>query len=206
MRTGTTHTRMEAPVAAKRSDWSCRSFATVYHDDESRVRIQKRSVERAVWRWILGAVIFLGFAVMLTLVYVLGPSDDALIHQALDESVTASREGRAGGVLSRLTSNFTYNNEGIGSRADASKWIQSLKPEIFIYRRDIQREGDKAKIITPVEVSFEGGMKVNLENVNISFKRHTGSRYWLFPYADWQIESVTSDGFDPSSIIPMGLP
>ena len=92
------------------------------------------------------------------------------------------------------------------TRADASKWIQSLKPEIFIFRRDIQKEGDKAKIITPVQVSFEGGMKVDLQNVNINFRRHTGSRYWLFPYADWQIESVTSDGFDPSSIVPMGLP
>ncbi len=159
-----------------------------------------------MWRWILGSAIFLGFAVMLTVVYVLGPSDQALIHEALDESVTASREGRAGGVLSRLASNFTYNSEGIGSRADASRWIQGLKPEIFIFRRDILLDGDKASIVTPVQVGFEGGARFKLEEVKITFKKQTGSRYWLFPYADWQIEAVESEGFDPSSIVPMGLP
>lgn len=142
----------------------------------------------------------------MTMVYVLGPSDETLIHQALDESVSASKEGRAGGVLSRLTSNFTYNEEGIGSRADASRWIQGLKPEIFIYRRDIQMEGETAQIVTPVQVQFEGGAHIKLESVQIKFRKHTGNRYWIFPYPDWQIESVVSEGFDPSSFSPMGLP
>lgn len=159
-----------------------------------------------MWRWILGVAVFLAAAVSMTLVYVLGPTDEALIHQALDESVSASREGRGGGVLSRLTSNFTYNEEGIGSHAEASRWIQGLKPEIFIYSREIQMDGEKAKIVTPVQVQFEGGTHFKLEKVQISFKKHTGSRYWIFPYPDWQIESVVSEGFDPSSISPMGLP
>lgn len=159
-----------------------------------------------MWRWILGVAIFVAAAVSMTLVYVLGPSDETLIHQALDESVSASREGRAGGVLSRLTSNFTYNEEGIGSRAEASKWIQGLKPEVFIFSRDIQMDGEKAQIVTPVSVKFEGGTQFKLERVQIKFKRHTGNRYWVFPYPDWQIESVVSEGFDPSSFSSMGLP
>lgn len=159
-----------------------------------------------MWRWILGIVLFVAAAFSMTFVYVLGPSDDELIQEALEESIQASREGSSGGVLSRLASNFTYNNEGIGARTDAARWIQTLRPEISVFKRDIVKEGEKASITTPVKVIFAGGINVDLENVKVTFKKSTGTRYVVFPYADWQIESVVSEGFDPSSFMPMGLP
>ena len=159
-----------------------------------------------MWRWILGIVLFIGVAASMTFVYVFGPTDEQLIQEALEESIQASREGSSGGVLSRLASNFTYNNEGIGARTDAARWIQTLRPEISVFSREIIKDGEKARIVTPVKVTFAGGINVDLETVTVTFKKSTGTRYVVFPYADWQIESVVSEGFDPSSFMPMGLP
>ncbi len=159
-----------------------------------------------MWRWILGVVLFVGAAAAMTYVYVLGPTDDQLILEALEESVQASREGSSGGVLSRLASNFTYNNEDIGARTNAARWIQTLRPEITFFNRDIVKEGGKASITAPVKVVFAGGINVDLNSVKVTFRKGTGTRYVIFPYANWQIESVVSEGFDPSSFMPMGLP
>src|SRR4051812_25538220 len=81
------------------------------------------------------------------------PDDQALIQNALKDSIEASKEGRPGGVLDFLSSKFKINSESPG-RFDIAKFIREHKPDITVYNTKAIISGDTARIETPVEVKL----------------------------------------------------
>lgn len=135
------------------------------------------------------------------IVYAFGPTDEQLIHQALDKSVASSKEGSPWGVLDQLRGEFTFNGEMIRSRAEVVKFIRDTKPSITLGERSLRIQGDEAFLTVPVSVVFEGGAAFQMPTVEIEFKRDGGFRYFVFPYPEWKMKAVrTGDSFDAASV------
>lgn len=133
-----------------------------------------------------------------------GPKDQALIEEALDESIRASRQGSAGGVLDYLSRNLTYDGMPVGNKQDIARVVRSMRPDIVVLDRQVQMEGENtAKIVSPV--TFKPAMQkegepTRIDNVTIVFRKESGTRWGVIPYPKWRIVEVRADGFDPASM------
>src|SRR5580658_486734 len=80
-------------------------------------------------------VLLIGGKVILSVTH---PQDDKkMIQDALSESILASKEGRPGGVMDKLSANIKYNNQDVGgSERDIARYIRSNKPDIVVENTD----------------------------------------------------------------------
>ena len=134
-----------------------------------------------------------------------GPSDERMIQIALNDALESSREGRPGGVLEVLSSQFMVNTEQPGSRQIANI-IRNNHPEITILDRSPLISGDKARITSPIDVKLAFmGMRYDqkVDNVSLIFER-TLAHEWVFvPVKKWRLSQVlVPDNLTPRSFDP----
>ena len=143
--------------------------------------------------WIIAssAVVLAGLTVLFI---VTAPSDEDLIRAALEESVQASRDGRAGGVLGHLSPSLTFNGMPVASRAEIADFVRKSRPDVELGPVEPVIEGNVATVVTSVRinVSFLGySADQKLSGVQIRLARETGVRWLLFPGTKWRISEVT---------------
>lgn len=136
-----------------------------------------------------------------------GPSDRELILRALEESVRAGKEGRAGGVLEYLSESFTINRLDPGSRGDISRFVREARPDVTVLRPEPIVRGDTATITSPVRVKLSARFLEfdrTFDNVIIRFRKETGTRYGILPTRNWKIVSVEAPDVTIFDFLPGG--
>ena len=120
--------------------------------------------------------------------------DKTLIQRALAESIQASKEGRPGGVMDKLSDNLKFNgqNEG-GNQNEIARYIRSSKPDVTVDNTDPVVDGDEAKIVSPVTLTLSllgQSTSRHMKEVTIVFRKEE-SREWLFiPTRRWKLAEV----------------
>jgi uncharacterized protein YjeT (DUF2065 family) len=149
-------------------------------------------MKKPIWI-VLGVVIVL---IGIRIVMGLAPQDDKkLIKEALAESIKASREGRPGGVMDKISTKLTVNNEQF-SRSQIANVIRDSKPEIEVTQQDPVVMGDEAQITSPVRlklsapigkaVAFDGTIK----DVTLIFAKESATDWLIIPTTKWRLKEV----------------
>ncbi len=121
------------------------------------------------------------------------PSDKVLIHDALQESIKASRDGRPGGVLDFLSKSLKINDNESESRWSVADFIKKSRPDVEIENQEPQIEGETARIVSPVTVSLGLGpvqTPIRLEKVDIRLQKEMGTKFLIFPSPKWRIVRI----------------
>ncbi len=123
--------------------------------------------------------------------------DKTLIAEAVKDGLKASKEGRPGGVLEKLSASLTVNGEGSpGAKGQIADYIKKLKPDVEFKTLEPQVFGDEARIETPATMSVNLlGMNrsVDIKNVTITLKREDTYEYLIFPKKAWRVADVRVD-------------
>lgn len=155
-------------------------------------------MNRAVWAAIAILIVLIGVRVVVGL----KPQEDdrTAIRRVLSESIAASREGRPGGVMDKLSSGLKVNNEEAGSNLrEVANFIKKQRPEIVVSNPNPIVTGDEARITSPVEmsVSFLGQTRnIHLKDVTLLFRREDARTFGVVPTKTWKLAEVT--GATPS--------
>ena len=129
------------------------------------------------------------------LVYFGSSQDDrTLIRQALAESIKASKEGRPGGVLDKISTTFAINSQS-PSRTEIADIIKKSKPDVVVTAPDpvVNESEGTAQINSPVHLKFEflgQHMDRDVKNVTIRFKREDSRQWLIFPSKQWRVTEV----------------
>jgi hypothetical protein len=132
------------------------------------------------------------------------PDDQALIAQALSDSLKAGKEGRPGGVLEILSRKFRINEQSPG-RFDIAKFIRENKPDVTVLNKAAVVSGDTARIETPVEVKISflnQKFDQRIENVTLIFEKEESHKFLVIPTTAWRLTDVDV----PNHSIPMNFP
>ena len=129
------------------------------------------------------------------IVSVLNPPDDqSLIKTALAESITATKEGRPGGVMDKLSANLKFNGENeSGNQAEIAKYIRNSRPDVTVESIEPVVTGDEARIVSPVDlkVSTLGvDMDRHLKEVTMIFRKEDDRDWLIFPNRKWKLAEV----------------
>ena len=146
---------------------------------------------------VTGGVVLLLVGAKLALGLFSKVDDKALILEAVKDGLKASKEGRPGGVLEKLSASLTVNGEGTpGAKSQIADYIKRLKPDVEFKSLEPQVFGDEARIETPatMSVSILGmNQSVELKNVTITLKREDSYEYLIFPKKAWRVSDVQVD-------------
>ena len=125
------------------------------------------------------------------------PDDQTLIKQALDESIKASREGRPGGVMDKLSMNVKVNDqEYSGNSRQIADFIRNSRPDISFTSSKAIITGDEARIISPAHLKTQiltQSIERDLSSVTLVFKREDDREYLVFPVKKWKLTEVKVD-------------
>ena len=149
----------------------------------------------------VGAVALLG---VLVLPFLFAPSDEQLIGEALKESISASREGRPGGVMEYLSSSLKYNNEDVTDRMGVADTIKRAKPDVVVQDPRPVIQGQTATIVSAVTVNMDVGpisFPIEIKRAVITFTKETGRKFLVLPAPIWRISSISADEVDLSQIM-----
>jgi len=143
---------------------------------------------------ILGTALILlvGGRVMISVMH---PQDDkALIRTALADSIQASKDGRPGGVMDKLSDNIKYNGQsGAGYQRDIARYIRTSKPDVEVQNTDPVVSGDEATIVSPVKLTLSllgQSTSRNLKDVTIVFKKEADHDFLIIPSTRWKLAEV----------------
>lgn len=126
----------------------------------------------------------------------LAPADDKkLISEALAESIKASKEGRPGGVMDKISNKFTVNNERFGNR-QISDVIRDMKPDVEVVKPDPVVIGDEAQITSPVRLKV--GLPIGngtafdqtIQGVTLVFAKESATEWLIIPTTKWRLKEV----------------
>jgi hypothetical protein len=126
---------------------------------------------------------------------VMRPQDDRkMILDALAESIKATKEGRPGGVMDKLSANIKYNNQDVsGNDRDIARYIRDNKPDIVVENTDPDVKGDEATIVSPVtmKLSFLGqSVDKEMKDVTLIFRKEADRDFLIFPTTRWKLAEV----------------
>lgn len=121
--------------------------------------------------------------------------DTAMIQETLRQSLQASREGKAGGVLDTLSKSLTVNNqEADGNFSQIANFIKNQKPNLVVTNPNPIVSGDEATITSPVEIKTSlpivGDRTVTVKDVVMTFRRETARAYFVIPVKKWRLVQV----------------
>ena len=123
-----------------------------------------------------------------------GTSDQLLIEQALQESIQASKEGRPGGVMDKLSSRLQVNDmDTSGNRSQIARYIKDNKPDVMVLNKKAVVTGDEARIVSPVDIEVNLlGQKLSrqLKEVTLVFRKEDDREYLVFPTKKWKLAEV----------------
>ena len=132
------------------------------------------------------------------------PNDQQQITQALNDSIEASKEGRAGGVLDLLSAKFKVNDQE-PNHFDIAKFIRNNKPDITVYNTNAVINGDTARIDTSVEVKIsilKQDFDQKIDNVTLVFQKEDARKFLVIPTTAWHLTDVEV----PNNAIPLNFP
>ena len=142
---------------------------------------------------------WLPFAALAVIVLVLGyvssrpkKSDSEQIVAALNDSIQASKEGRPGGVLDKLSDGFQVNSQSV-TTGQIADFIKNRKPTVDVLQPAPVVTADDAHIISPVRVSvsFLGSDHgITVPDVDIQFHRETARAWLIFPVSTWRMTKI----------------
>ncbi len=137
---------------------------------------------------------------------VLNPaSDSKLIQDALKEAIKASKEGRPGGVLDKLSDTFKVNAQEPGQRTVAD-FVKHSHPDIALSNSTPVIDGDTATITSDVVVTVDflnQKQTINALGVKMVFKKEDTRDMLIFPAKKWHLSDVTvPEGAIPGGILP----
>lgn len=118
-------------------------------------------------------------------------TDEQQIDKALKNSIQASKEGRAGGVLEYLSRDFALNEQKF-SGMQISQRIKESKPNVEVLnpKPTIGTDGT-ATIESPVKLSLSlPPISLDLQKVTITFEREDARRMLFFPTKQWRMKEV----------------
>jgi hypothetical protein len=121
------------------------------------------------------------------------PSDETLIQEALAESIKASREGRAGGVMDLLSQELRVNDIDPGTRAQIARMVREWKPDVEVVDPTPLVTGDEARIVSDVDlkIGFIGPkIERRIPEVTLLFRRETGREWLVLPADRWRLYRV----------------
>lgn len=146
---------------------------------------------------VTGGVVALLLVGKLALGLLSNVDDKTLIVEAVKDGLKASKEGRPGGVLEKLSASLTVNGEGSpGAKGQIADYIKKLKPDVEFKTLEPQVFGDEARIETPATMAVHilgMNQSVDLKNVTITLKREDTYEYLIFPKKAWRITDVRVD-------------
>jgi hypothetical protein len=121
-------------------------------------------------------------------------SDKSLIQKALAESIKASREGRAGGVMDKLSSQLKFNGSDYGSAGrDISRFIRDSRPDITVENDDPVISGDEGTIVSPVDLKLSmlgQSLDRHLKKVTMVFRKEDARDWLVIPVRKWKLAEV----------------
>ena len=141
---------------------------------------------------IVVAIVLLAVRVGVTLIQ--QPSDQAQIEAALAESIKASKEGRPGGVLDKLSNRLLVNDmETSGNRSQIADYIKQNRPDVYVKQKRATITGDRAEIVSPVDIELNvlGQTRtLNLDEVKLIFRKEDDHLYLVIPTQRWKLAEV----------------
>lgn len=155
-------------------------------------------------RWPLILLILLVLAVGGRFIYGLAnhPDDKSQIQAALAEAIQASKEGRPGSVIDKLSDHFKVNGEQPGF-SQIAKLVKESHPDIVVADNDPVISGDSAQITSSVQVtgSFLGAKQsFSFKQAQLYFKKETAMDWLIFPTTKWRLSDVRV----PENELPTG--
>lgn len=146
----------------------------------------------------IGIAVFL-YVGMMAKTFFGQPSDQVLIKQALDAAVADAREGKTGKVMELLSSKAMFAGADI-PRGEVGNYIKNAKPDFTIITPTPIIEGDKAVIVSPVDVSLKVAIvstppvRIN-SRIELTKEKHMS--FFLVPTSSWKITKIEADGTPP---------
>jgi len=121
-------------------------------------------------------------------------NDETQIRVALNESIKASKDGKAGGVLDLFSQNLTLNRQEMPvDRRQIAQFIKDYKPDVEIPNQEVQVIGEEARIISPMELSIGPFGTRTVSEATFVFKRESDRLYGIIPSSKWRLTDVTVD-------------
>lgn len=133
--------------------------------------------------------------------------DKAMIQETLQESLQASREGKAGGVLDALSKSLTVNDQQAdGNFGQIANFIKNQKPDLNVTNPNPIVTGDEATITSPVEIKTSlpivGEHTVTVKDVVLTFHKETAREYLFIPVPKWRLVGVQAP---PMAVDTLGI-
>ncbi len=125
-----------------------------------------------------------------------GQDDKKLVREALAESIKASKEGRPGGVMDKISDKLTVNNERVASMSQIANWIRDSKPDVEVLKQDPVIMGDEAQITSPVRVKLSmpigngTAFDQTISNVTMVFAKESAYDWLIIPTTKWRLKEV----------------
>lgn len=120
--------------------------------------------------------------------------DQQLIRQALSEALKASKEGRPGGVMEKLSFKVNVNGSDYSSRDSAiANYIKNNHPDVTFGNDRAVVTADEATIVTPATVKLEllgNAMERTIQKVTLVFHRENDYEWLIIPTKKWRLAEV----------------
>ncbi|MBC8066316.1 MAG: hypothetical protein H7Y17_15910 [Chlorobia bacterium] len=137
-------------------------------------------------------VVLVGVRVIMSLG---APDDRKLVREALAESIKASKEGRPGGVMDKISDKLTVNNERF-NKGSIGNWIRDMKPDVEVLKQDPVIIGEEAQITSPVRVKLSmpigtgSAFDQTIEGVTLVFAKESAMDWLVIPTTKWRLKEV----------------
>lgn len=120
------------------------------------------------------------------------PDDRTQVKQALADAIEASRDGRPGSVVDKLSDSLKVNGEGGPSLRQVAEFVKNNHPRVTVANPEPTIRGDEAEIDSDVriEISLLGERSLDLKNVQILFRKESGRDWLIFPTTNWKLSEV----------------
>jgi tRNA/tmRNA/rRNA uracil-C5-methylase (TrmA/RlmC/RlmD family) len=136
-------------------------------------------------------VVLIGIRTIMTLGK---PDDKQLVREALAESIAASKEGRPGGVMDKISDKLMVNNQQVASMRQIANWIRDAKPDVEVPKQDPVIVGDEAQITSPVRVKLSlpggSGFDQTIQDVTLVFAKESATEWLIIPTTKWRLREV----------------
>lgn len=123
--------------------------------------------------------------------------DEEQIRTALQESIDLSREGRPGGVLDLLSSQFKIAGIVNLSPAAIAEQIRKNKPDIKFSNEILTVEGSSAQMMADVKIAgsvgigpIEKSFDVPVNGVVLVFRKEDARKFLFIPAKVWKLTEV----------------
>lgn len=125
-----------------------------------------------------------------------GQSDAEAIKTAMNDALTAAKEGRPGPVLDFLSDKIAENDTYATSKRQIAAFVKESKPDVSVGDEPAVVSGDSATITTSVRVKAQlmGGIAYehSFNNVTLLFRKENSVRWLILPSKTWRLTNVTA--------------